>query len=178
MACERRCLARDTLLQVAVAGDGVDEVIEGARAGLGLGVEEAALEARGVGEADGRRQSLAERTGRYLDAVGVAVLGVAGCERSPCAQGLEVVELETVAAELELDVLGERTVTHREGEPVATDPLVVTRIAPHDLLEQEVGGGGKADGRSRMPVSYLLDGVCRENFRRGYGLVVNGSPLE
>ena len=56
VAGERRRLARDTLLQVAVAGDHVDEVVERARAGGGLRVEQAALVAGRVGEADGARR--------------------------------------------------------------------------------------------------------------------------
>ena len=80
-------------------------VVEDALAGRGLGVEQAALESGGVGEADGRGEALAERAGRDFDAVGVAKLGVAGGLRAPGAQGLQVVELETVTAEVELHVL-------------------------------------------------------------------------
>ena len=86
VAGERGGLAGHALLQVAVAGDDVDEVVERARAGRGVRVEQAALEARRVGEADGGGEALAERAGGDLDAVGVAVLGVAGGLASPrCA---------------------------------------------------------------------------------------------
>ena len=88
VAGERGGLAGDALLQVAVAGDHVDEVVERARAGLGIRVEQAALEAAGVGEADGGGDALAERAGGDLDAVGVAVLRVAGSQRAPGAQRL------------------------------------------------------------------------------------------
>ena len=143
--------------EVAVAGDDVDEVVERAGAGRGVRVEQAALEACGVGEADGGGEALAERTGGDLDAVGVAVLGVARGLGAPGAERLEVVELEAVATEVELDVLGQRAVARREDEAVAADPVVVGRVAAHDLLEQQVCGGSEAHGRARVPVPDLLD---------------------
>ena len=105
----------------------VDVVVERAGARGGVRVEQAALEALGVGEADGGGEALAERAGGDLDAVGVAVLGVARGLRAPGAQRLEVVELEAVAAEVELHVLGQRAVAGRQDEAVAADPLVVAR---------------------------------------------------
>ena len=51
VAGERRCLGGHALLQVAVAGDHVDEVVERRLAGGRLGVEQAALVAGGVREA-------------------------------------------------------------------------------------------------------------------------------
>src|SRR5690606_16443902 len=95
-------LARHALLQVAVAGDDVHEVVERALAGGSLGVEQAALVARRVREAHGRRETLAQGTGRDLDAVGLAVLGVARGLGTPGAQRLEIVELETETAEVQL----------------------------------------------------------------------------
>jgi hypothetical protein len=53
VAGEAGGLAGHALLQVAVAGDHVHEVVERARAGGGLGVEQAALVAGRVREADG-----------------------------------------------------------------------------------------------------------------------------
>jgi hypothetical protein len=49
---ERGGLAAHTLLQIAIAADRVDEVIERARAGRGIRVEQASLEACGVRKAD------------------------------------------------------------------------------------------------------------------------------
>jgi hypothetical protein len=108
----------------------------------------------------------------------VAVLGVAGGERAPGAERLEVVELEAVAAEVELDVLGERAVSDGQDEAVATDPLVVIGVAAHDLLEEEISGGCKAHRGAGVTVSDLLHGVCRKNSGGVYGLVVDGIPLE
>ncbi len=108
MAGERRRLAGHALLHVPVAGDHVDEVVEGAGSGIRVRIEEAALVARGVREPDGGGDALAERTGSDLDSVRVAVLGMARGLRTPGAELLEVLQLQAVAAVVELDVLGER----------------------------------------------------------------------
>ncbi len=171
-------LGADALLQVAVAGDDVDEVVERAGAGSGVRVEQAALETLGVGEADGRGDALAERAGGDLDAVGVAVLRVTGRQRAPGAQRLEVVELEAVAAEVELDVLGQRAVTGRQDEAVATEPVLVVRVAAHHLLEQQVRGWSEAHRGAGMPVAHLLHRIGREDADRVDCLVVNGIPLQ
>jgi hypothetical protein len=175
---ERRCLARHALLHVAVAGDGVDEVVEGARADRCVRVEEAAFVAGGVGEADGRGEPLAERAGRDLHAVGVAVFGVPRGLGAPGAQRLEIVEFEAVAAEVQLHVLREGRVPDREDEAVPTDPVAVARVAAHDLLEEEVGGRSETHGGAGMTVPDLLDRIGGEDSRGVHGLVVNGIPLE
>ena len=178
MAGERGRLAGDALLQVAVARDHVDEVVERARARRGVRVEQAALVARGVGEADGRGEALAERAGGDLDAVGVAVLGVAGGLRAPGAQRLEVVELEAEAREVQLHVLRQRAVAGREDEPVAAEPGVVGRVVAHDLLEQQVRRGREAHRRAGVAVAHLLDGVRREHASRVHRPLVDGFPLQ
>lgn len=112
------------------------------------------------------------------DAVRVAVLGVAGGLRAPGAQGLEVVELETVAAQVELDVLRQRAVADGQDEPVATDPGAVARVTTHDLLEEQVRGGRQAHRGAGVTVADLLDRVGREDADRVYCFVVNGFPLQ
>jgi hypothetical protein len=153
-------------------------VVERARARGGVRIEQAALEAGGVSEADCGRDALAERAGGDLDPVGVAVLGVARRLGAPRAQRLEVIELKAVAAEVELDILGERAVPSREDEPVPTQPLVVAGVAAHDLLEEQVRGGSEAHRRAGMTVAHLLHGVSRQDpcgVNRG---VVDGIPLQ
>lgn len=177
-AGERAGLAGHALLDIAVAGDHVDVVVEGAGARGGLRVEQTALVALRVGESDGGGESLAERAGRDLDALGVAVLGVAGGERAPGAQRLEVLQLEAVAAEVELHVLGQRAVARREDEAVASDPLIVAGVAAHDLLEEQVRGGGEADGRAGVAVADLLHGIRGEDSSRVNGLRVDGFPVQ
>ncbi len=178
VAGEAGGLGADALLQVAVAGDHVDEVVERAGARRGVRVEQAAFEALRVGEADGGGDALAERAGGDLDALGVAVLRVAGGERAPGAQRLEVVELEAVTAEVELDVLGQRAVAGRQDEAVASEPVLVVRVAAHHLLEEQVRSGCEAHRGAGMPVAHLLDRIGREDAHRVYCLVVNGIPLQ
>ncbi len=153
---ERSGLGRDALLDVAVARDDVDEVVERRGAGRRLGVEQTALVASRVGEADGGGEALAERAGRDLDALGVAVLGVSRGQRAPGAQRLQIIELETEAAEVELHVLREGGVTRRQDEAVAPEPVGVRGVVPQHALIQEVGGGGEAHGRTRVAVAHLL----------------------
>ena len=163
VAGERRRLGGDALLQVAVRRDDVDEVIERRFAGRGIRIEQTPLVAGGVGEADGGREALAERAGGDLDTVGVAELGVAGGQRPPGAQRLQVVELEPEAAEVQLHVLRQRRVAGREDEPVAAGPVHIGRIVAHDALVQQVGGGSEAHRRARVTVADLLHGVCRQD---------------
>ena len=78
--------AADALLQVAVAAEGVDVVVEEGLARRGVGVEQTALPTRGHRHADGVGDALTERPGGGLDARGVPVLGVTGSQPSPrCA---------------------------------------------------------------------------------------------
>ena len=163
MTGEGRRLGGDALLQVAVGRDDVDEVVERRRAGRGIRIEQSALVAGRVREADRGRETLAERAGRDLDAVGVPELGVARGQRAPRAQRLQVVELEPEAAEVQLHVLRQRRVAGREDEPVAARPVRVRRIVAHDVLVEQVGGGGEAHRRARVTVADLLHRVRRQH---------------
>ncbi len=159
VAGEAGCLGGDALLQVAVTGDHVDEVVERARAGSGLGVEQPALVARRVREADGGGEALTQRAGRDLDALRVAVLGVPRSERAPRAEGLEVAELETEAAEVQLHVLGERRVPRREDEPVTAQPVGIGRVVTQHALIQQVRRRRQAHRRAGVAVADLLHGI-------------------
>ena len=156
-------LAGDALLKVAVRGDDEDAVIERTLPGSGIRIEQSALVACGVGEADRRGQTLTERPGGDLHAVGVTVLGVPRRLGSPRAQRLEVVELEPEAPEVELDVLSERRVTRRQDEPVPAGPVHVGGIVVHHPLVEQVRGGGKAHRRAGVAVAHLLDRVRRQH---------------
>ena len=121
-AGERRRLAADALLEVAVGGERPDGVVEQALALGGVRVEQAALAAGGHRHADGVADALAQRAGRRLHARGVVDLGVARGQGTPGAQRLQVGELQAVAGEVELDVEGEARVPHRQDEAVAARP--------------------------------------------------------
>ena len=174
MAGDRRRLAADALLEVAVAAHGVDVVVERAGALGRVGVEQAALAAGGHGHADGVRDALAERAGGGLDAGGVAVLGVARGLGAPGAEGLEVVELEAEAAEEELGVERDAGVAAGEHEPVAT----AARTGRRGSAASSSGTGGRRpvpgssrsrDGRCRpsAPRPWPAPGRCPLPSRRG-----------
>ncbi len=149
-------LGGHALLQVAVGGDDPDRVVEGARAGGGVGVEQPAHPPLGVSETDGGGQALAQRAGRDLHALGVLVLRVARRQRIPGPQSLQVLQFQAVAGEEELDVQGQGGVARRQDEPVPAQPVRVRRIVPHQLLEQQVRGRGQAHRRARVAVTDLL----------------------
>jgi hypothetical protein len=178
VARERGSLARHALLQIAVARDDIHEVVERALARGSLGVEEAALVARCIREADGRGETLSERTGRDLDAIGLAVLRVAGGLRTPGAERLEVVELESEPTEVQLHVLGEGGVAHREDEAFTSQPVRVCGVVVHDALVQQVRGGSQAHRRSRVPVANLLNGVSRQHACRVHGSSIDVVPTQ
>ena len=164
-ARERGGLGGDALLEVAVGADHPDVVVERARAGRGVGVEQAALVALAHGHADGGRQTLAQRAGRGLDALRVMALGVPGGERAPGAERLEVGQLEAVAGQVELDVERERGVPARQHEPVAAQPVRVGGVVGEEPLEEQVGGGREAHRRARVAVAHLLHGVRCQHAR-------------
>ena len=172
-AGQRRRLGGDALLDVAVAGDHVDLVVEGALAQRGVRVEQAPLAAGGHRHADRGAEALAQRAGGDLDAGGVPVLRVAGGLAAPGAQGLEVGELQAVAREVQLDVEGEAGVPGGEHEPVAADPVGVGGVVPHDPLEQGVRQRGEAHRGAGVAVADLLHGV-RGQHPHG----VDGAPVQ
>ena len=136
-------LGRDAFLEATIAGDDVDVVVEDGLAEGGLGIEQA-VDAAGVhSETDGGGDAGAQRAGGNLNTLGVAVLGVARGQGAGGAQRLDVVEFETEAGQVELDVLGQRRVSGRQDEAVAADPARVGRVDVHDLVVEEVGGGGE-----------------------------------
>ena len=107
---------------------------------------------------------------------GVVVLGVAGGPRLPGAQRLEVAELQAVAGQEELAVLGQRRVAVGQDEAVAADPLGIGRVVAHDALVEQVGQRGQAHRGARVAATGLLDGVRGEQARRVDGLRVQIGP--
>src|SRR5699024_1837462 len=104
-AGQRGGLGGDTLLQVTVGGDHVHPVVERGGALGGVRVEQTAHPALGERHPHGGGQSLAERSGGGLHTRGVPHLGVPRGQRAPGAQRLDVGQLQTVAGQVELDVL-------------------------------------------------------------------------
>ena len=175
---QRGDLVADALLDVAVGGEGVDEVIERRGARRGVGVVEAALAAGRHRHAHRVAEALAERARRGLHARGQAVLRMAGGEAAPRAVSLEVVEREAVARQVQLDVERQRRVPAGEHEPVPARPLRVGRVVPEHVLEEDVGGGCQAHRRARVTGTRLLHRVHRQHADQVDGALVRIRPVE
>ena len=123
MAGERRGLVADALHEAAVAGDHERVVVDE------LGAEAVAQHALGDRHADGVAEALAERPGGDLDARRCgAASGWPGVRELPLAEGLDVVELEAVAGEVQHRVLQDRGVAVGQDEAVAVGPCGVVRV--------------------------------------------------
>jgi hypothetical protein len=117
MACERGRLVADPFHQTAVTCDHIRAVVHHAAA------EACAQLSLGDRHTDGVCETLAERPGGDLDASGVMCLGVTRRERIPLPERLDVIELESVAAQEEHRVLQDRCMTAREDEAIAIRPV-------------------------------------------------------
>ena len=162
-AGQRGRLAAHPLLDVAVGGQAVDVVVEGRLTGCGVGVQQPPLAALGHRHADRVGDALAQRPGGDLHAVGVPVLRVPGGLRVPGPQRLDVVQLETEAAEVELEVERQAGVPAGQHEAVAARPVGVGGVVPHHLLEQQVRDRRQTHRRARVAVADLLHGVGGEH---------------
>ena len=160
---QRRRLAADTLLEVAVRGERPDRVVEHALALGGIGVQQAALAAGGHRHADGVADALAQRAGRRFHARCVVDLGMARRPGPPGTQRLQIAELQAIAGEEELDVQGEARVPHRQNETVTAGPVRIARVVTQPLLEQQIGRGAHAHRGAGVAVAGLLHSVHRQH---------------
>ena len=142
---QRGGLVADALGQVAVGDDAVDVVVDD------VGTEAGAQRLLGDGHADAVREALAEGTGGHLDTGGVVHLGVTGCRRTPLAEGLQVVELEAVAGQVEHRVLQDRGVAGAQDEPVAVRPVGRRGVVAHDAGPQDVCERGECHRGALVP---------------------------
>ncbi len=146
-------LAADALHHAAVAGQHVGVVVDDVVA------EGGGEEALGDGHADGVGDALAERAGRRLDARRVPVLGVTRRAAAPLAEGLEVVDAQVVAGQVQHGVEQHARVARGEHEAVAVRPRGVGRVVPEVTREERVRDGRGAHGHARMAGVGLLDAV-------------------
>ena len=107
-------LLADTFHQAAVTGHDVGVMVDD------LGAPGGALDFLGDGEADGIADALAQRAGRDLDPLAVAVFGVARRAVAPLAEIANLVEVEIrVARQVQQGIKQHGPVPGREDEPVA-----------------------------------------------------------
>jgi hypothetical protein len=163
MAGQRRRLRGEALLQVSVGGDHPDGVIEQALADGRLRVEQATLAAAGHRHPDGAGQTLPERPSGDLHPRGVPVLRVPGGERTPRPQGLQILQLEPIPAEVELDIQGQAGVAGGQHEPVPPWPVRVLRVVLEQPLVEQVRRRGQAHRRPGVTVADLLHRIGREH---------------
>lgn len=116
-------------------------MIEGGLAIGGVGIEQSTFTAASHSHAYRGGEALTERSGGHLNALGVTVLRVSRREGTPGAQRSDVLQLQAVACEIQLVVKSERGVTDRQHETVTTNPVGVSRVMAHNLLEKGIGQG-------------------------------------
>ena len=153
VAGERGGLAADALHHAAVAGEHVGVVVHD------LGAERGGQEALGQGHAHAVGHALAQRPGGGLDAGGVAELGVAGRAAAPLTEGLEVVQAQVVAGEVQHGVEQHAGVARRQHEAVTVRPGGIGRVVAQMPREQRVGDARGAHGHAGVAGVGFLDAV-------------------
>jgi hypothetical protein len=160
---QRRRLATDTLLEIAVRGEHPDRMVEHAPALGSIGVQQAALTAGRHGHADGIADALAQRAGRRFHPRRVVDLRMARRPGPPRAQRLQISQLQAIAGEEELNVQGEARVAHRQNETVTAGPVRIARVVTQPLLKQQIGRGAQAHRGAGVAVAGLLHSVHRQH---------------
>jgi hypothetical protein len=156
VAGQRGGLVGDAFHHVAVAEQGVGHVVDDGVAGL---VVAAGQEAFGHGHADGIGRALPERARGGFDARRAERLGVARGARAPLPEGLELVEGQVVAREVQHRIEQHGAVSGGQHEAVAIRPLRVLGVVAQVLLPQHVGHGRRAHGQAGVAGVGLLNGV-------------------
>ena len=139
---QRRRLVADAFGEVAVATDHERVVVDQ------VGAEAFPQVLLGHAEADAVADALAQRPGGDLDPRGVVALGVAGGARPPLAEGLEVLQREVIAGEVQHAVEQHRGVAGGEDEAVPVEPFGVAGVIGHDPRPQDVGEGSEGHRRA------------------------------
>ena len=156
---ERGGLVRDAFHQVAVAAENVGVVVDDV---VGVAVVDGGEVLLCRGDADGHGEALTEWAGGDFDAWGLAVLGVAGGVRAPLAELLQLSHGQVVAGEVQRTVEQRGGVAVREDEAIAVDPLGVGGIVLHELVVEQIGDGGAAEGCAGVAGVGFFNGVDGE----------------
>ncbi len=170
MPGERNRLLADAFHQVAVGAEHEGGMVDQ------VGAEFGGQMPFGDRHADRGGEPLAERSGRRLDAGGVAVFRMAGCQRAELAEALDLLDRHPLIAEqMQQRVEQHRAVPGREHEAVTIGPSRIGRIEFQEPPEQHGGDIGRPHGQAGVPALRLLhrihgkrpDGV-------GHALVLRG----
>ncbi len=140
-------LAGDALHEIAVAHNGIGEVVDDLEAGA---VEAFGQPALGQRHADAIGEAGAQGAGGRLHADGVAGFGVAGRLAAPLAEVLQLFQRQVIAGQMEHGIEQHGAVARAEHEAVAIHPLRVGRAVAHDARPQRQRGDGHAHGHTGM----------------------------
>ena len=150
-------LLRHALHQVAVGDEHEGVMVDDLLAELG---GEHLLRER---HADGSGNSLAERAGGGLDALGVEVLGMSRRQRSELAEMLELVQRHVgIAGQVQQRIEQHRAVAGREHEAVAIRPGRIGGVEFQKLREQDGRDVGGAHRQAGVAGLCLFHGVHRK----------------
>ena len=159
VAGERRRFRSDAFHQVAIARDDPGAVVDDGLAGPIERGGEPSLRDR---HPDRVSKPLAEGPGGNFDAGRDSPFGVTRRPAAPAPEVLQIVEGEPVPGQEQEAVQQHAAVSRREHEPVAVDPLRMSRVVAEVARPQNIGHGGRAHRQSRMSRCRLLDGIDAE----------------
>ena len=168
---QRTRLTRDALHQVAVGHQAERPVVDDLVARPVVPGGEKPL---GDRHADRVGGALAERARRRLDARRQVRLGVARRPAAPLAEGLEVVERQVVARQVQKAVEQHAAVSGRQDEPVPVGPVRIAGIVLEMALPEHVGHRGGPEGKARMSRVGLLNRVDGKGADRVHAEFVEG----
>ncbi len=140
-------LAGNALHQIPVPTDGVDVMVHHVEAGAVVALGQPAL---GHSHAHARGKTLAQRTGRGLDARSVAIFRMARCLAPPLAEVFQLFQRQVVAGEVEQAVEQHGAMPGAEDEAVPVAPLGVGRVVAQEVGPQSEGGLGHAHWHPRV----------------------------
>jgi len=140
-----RRFVRDAFHEATVAGDEVRVVIDDLVARL---VERGGEMCFGDREANRVSDTLAERTGGGLHALGVVYFRVSRREALPLPEILDLLEREVIPGQMQRAVEQHGRVPHGEDEAVTIGPIRRGRIVAHVLRIQGVRQRGERHGRA------------------------------
>ena len=167
-AGQGRRLVRHALHHAAVAHDGVGVVVDDREARTIVDRRQVRLRHR---HADRHRKPLPQRAGRRLHAARVAIFRVPRRQAAILAEGLEVIDGQPVAEQMQQRILQHGRVARREHKPVARRPGRILRVVLHLLPERKCRRRA-ANGQARMAAVGLLHRLGGQHAHGGDGKLV------